>query len=295
MLCKKWTAADMPDLSGKVAIVTGANTGLGYKTSLELARKGAHVVMTARNINKGQQAIEQIQTQFPGAKLCLLQLDLTDTNTIATFAAELSNRFSSLDLLICNGGVVNLETRMQTSRGYEMHFATNHLGHFALTQALLPLLDKAEKARVVVVSSGGYAFGDLDFDDLHWQHRPYNRVKVYGTSKLANLLFVHQLNKQLANSNSSTIAVSAHPGLTASERQQAEGVGGCLSKWLASPLDTGVKPQLYAATAPDVKAGQYYGPRFGLRGSPAAKSLKPVATDDTAAKRLWQISTALLQ
>lgn len=291
----QWTVDNIPDMSGKIAVVTGGNAGLGHKTSLELARRGAQVVMACRSLDKGQVAEEAIRKEVPEAMIETISLDLIDSDSIEMFAKVFRSRHNQLHLLVNNAAVVNLERLQRTSAGHEMHMATNHLGHFALTGRLFPLLTATDRARVVTVSSGGYRFGVIDFDDLAWEKRTYNRTKAYGDSKLANLLFMRQLQKRFDSVGASAISVAAHPGLTGTERQQSIGVGGFVTRWLASPVSMGCLPQLFAATDPSVKGGDFYGPRYLMRGYPSQQNRSLKSLDMQVAAKLWQISEELTQ
>ncbi len=289
----KWGTSNIPDLSEKLAIVTGGNRGLGYKTSLELARRGASVIIACRSLEKGRSAAESILKTIPRANLEIIQLDLLDSDSISNFAQNFRARYNRLDILINNAGVVNLEKRQVTMDGREMHMATNHLGHFALTGRLFPTLIATEKARVVTVSSVAYRTGTINFDDLDWQKREYNRFKSYGDSKLANLLFMKQLQNLFDSAGASAISVAAHPGITATERQQTIGAGGFIAHWLASPVRKGCLPQLLAATEPSVKAGEFYGPRYGIWGFPSLQKIKPGVLNSGVAEKLWRVSEDL--
>jgi len=284
---KKWSLLNMPDLSGRVAIVTGGNIGLGFKTSLELARKGVALTIACRSVKKGEEAAEKIRSEITEADISVISLDLTNSDSIDQFSQEFLAKKSRLDLLINNAGVVNLERLQLTPDGQEMHMATNHLGHFSLTGKLFPLLAKTDDARVVLVSSLAYRQGEIVFSDFSWKHRQYNRMKCYGDSKLANMLFMLSLNEKFESLGSSAIAVAAHPGLTGTERQQSIGIGGLVAKWLASPVEKGCLPQLLAACEESVKAGDFYGPRFGLIGRPALQDLHSKALDGSLAEELW--------
>ncbi len=290
MLEKNWSLASIPNQSGKTVIVTGGNIGLGFKSALELARKGAHVVIACRSLAKGNEAMDRICQEVPGAALEVIQLDLSDRDSIKSFADTFCQSHDSLDILINNAGVVNLETLQRCPEGHEMHMATNHLGHFALTGLLAHKLLSTKNSRVVTLSSGAYKSGEIDFSDFKREIRPYSRVKAYGDSKLANLLFAHQLQKYFQSQNANCISVSAHPGLTGTERQQSIGIGGNLARWLASPVEKGVRPQLLAATSPQVEAGGFYGPRFVAWGAPALLKLEPEIITDELAKELWDYS-----
>ena len=284
---RKWSLFDIPNLSGKVAIVTGGNVGLGFKTSLELARKGVAVTIACRSVEKGEEAAKKIKSEISEADVSVLSLDLINSNSIEKFSQDFSSKNNKLDLLINNAGVVNLENHQLTPEGQEMHMATNHLGHFSLTGKLFPLLTKTDDARVVLVSSLAYRQGVIDFSDFSWNHRKYDRMKCYGDSKLANMLFMHSLNGKFKSLGSTAIAVAAHPGLTGTERQQSIGIGGLVAKWVASPVEKGCLPQLLAACEATAKAGEFYGPKFGLIGRPVLQKLHSKALDYSLAKALW--------
>jgi len=283
-----WSSKDIPNLSGKTALITGGNKGLGFQSALELSKKGAKVIISCRDVEAGLKAKKKIMTEVPAAEIEVIPLDLTDLVSIKHFSETVKQNFERLDILLCNAGVVNLEVRQLTKNGDEMHMATNHFGHFALTGLLLPLIIASENSRVVVVSSIAYKSGAIDFDDLNWEKREYNTLKCYGDSKLANLLFVKYLNQFLREKGASTIAVSAHPGLTGTERQQSIGIGGKLTKWIASPVEKGVRPQLLAAVDPQAEPNDFYGPRYGVVGKPVKLKLNRLVEHD--AVKLWELS-----
>ncbi|WP_196888530.1 oxidoreductase [Aureivirga sp. CE67] len=289
---KNWDTTKMPSQKGKNVIITGGNAGLGFQMSLELAKKGANVVIACRSKEKGWNAVERIQKELQNsdAKLDVIPMDLTDFNSIENFAKEYKAKYDTLDILINNAGVVNLIEKGTTASGLEMHMTTNHYGHFALTGRLFPLIKKTKNARVVTMSSGGYRWGVIDFDDLNWDKRPYDRVKSYGDSKLANMIFMRSLQLKFEKENISAISVAAHPGLSATERQQTIGIGGKLTKILAQPVYKGALPALRAATDPEVKGMEFYGPRFGMFGYPKLVKIKPMVFDDAVAERLWKVS-----
>ena len=206
----KWTTADIPDQTGRVAVITGSNTGLGYETAAALAAKGAHVVMAVRNLDKGKDAATLIHRSSPNADVALQELDLTSLDSIRAAAEQLRATHDHIDLLINNAGVM-YTPKSQTKDGFEMQFGTNHLGHFAFTGLLLDRLLPVAGSRVVTISSMGHRIrADIHFDDLQWE-QSYNRVSAYGQAKLANLLFTYELQRRLAP-NGTTIAVAAHPG-----------------------------------------------------------------------------------
>ncbi|MES0885174.1 oxidoreductase [Roseibium sp. SCP14] len=282
-----WTFSNIPDLTGKRTIVTGGNVGLGFKSALELARKGAEVIIACRRPESGGQAIARIYQELPAAKLSCLPLDLTDLTSVTRFADTFVSCHDRLDILLNNAGVVNLETLRHTGQGHEMHMATNHYGHFALTAHLFPLLLQTGNARVVTVTSGAYRVGEIRFDDMDWNERHYSRTKAYGDSKLANLLFTYALQTRFDLAGANALSLAAHPGLAATERQQSIGIGGRLSKWLAASVETGAAPQLRAATDPAAGKGDFYGPRFGIRGPASKIKVKRKALDNALAEELW--------
>ncbi|MCV6623771.1 MAG: oxidoreductase [Cellvibrionaceae bacterium] len=285
-----WQLSDIPDLSSKVAVVTGGNIGLGFQSSLQLSKNGATVIIACRSKEKGQRAVERILQQQPSAKLDVIELDLCDLKSVAQFSQQFSQRYAQLDILLNNAGVVNLAERSLSPAGHEMHLATNHYGHFALTLALFPQILNSPSARVVTVSSAGYKAGEIRFDDLDWHQREYNRIKSYGDSKLANLLFTEKLQRVFEALGSTAISVAAHPGLTGTERQQSIGVGGALARFLASPVEKGVRPQLLAATSAAVVGGDFYGPRFGLGGAVKNNAQVISKLDKSLADELWRHS-----
>ncbi|MDT5362671.1 MAG: hypothetical protein QOC69_4433 [Mycobacterium sp.] len=295
----KWTSADIPDQTGRVAVITGANTGLGYETAAALAAKGAHVVLAVRNLDKGKDAALRIAQATPGAKVELQELDLTSLDSVRSAAEQLKSDHDSIDLLINNAGVM-FTPKSTTKDGFELQFGTNHLGHFAFTGLLLDRVLAAPGSRVVTVSSVGHRFArqGIRFDDLQWD-RDYSRVGAYGQAKLANLLFTYELQRRLAGTQ--TIATAAHPGGSRTElTRNLPPLVGALTR-LVEPLfqdpDMGALPSLRAATDPGVQGGQYYGPDgFGeQRGYPKVVSSSAPSHDVDAQRRLWAVSEELTQ
>src|SRR5882757_6388404 len=287
----KWTTADIPDQTGRTAVITGANTGLGYETAAALAAKGTHVVLAVRNIEKGKEAARGIEQATPDAQVQLQELDLTSLDSIRAAADELKSRHDSIDLLINNAGVM-FTPKETTKDGFELQFGTNHLGHFAFTNLLLDRVLAAPGSRVVTVSSVGHRFArrGIRFDDLQWD-RSYSRVGAYGQAKLANLLFTYELQRRLQGTN--TIAVAAHPGGSNTELMRnlpvaIRGLGALLSP-LFQDADMGALPTLRAATDPGVLGGQYFGPDgFGeQRGYPKVVASSVASHDTDAQRRLW--------
>jgi NAD(P)-dependent dehydrogenase (short-subunit alcohol dehydrogenase family) len=297
----RWTAADIADQGGRVAVVTGANSGLGYITARELARHGARVVLACRSEVRGHEALARLIAEVPAADAELRALDMASLASIRAFADAVQASYPALDLLINNAGVMAIP-RQETADGFEMQFGTNHLGHFALTGLLLPLLINQPGSRVVTVSSNAHKPGKLDFDDLMHEHS-YRRWKVYSDSKLANLLFAYELQRRLSEVNAALISVAAHPGTAATNLVKP----GSEGNWLKQNVMTlgvriigqseaqGALPQLYAATAPDVRGGEYYGPN-GIaenRGYPKRVDSTSASKETAAATRLWKASEDL--
>ena len=293
----KWTTTDIPDQTGRTAVITGANTGLGYETAKALAAKGAHVVLAVRNTDKGNDAAARIGNATPGASVAVQELDLTSLDSVRTAAEQLHSKHDTIDLLINNAGVM-FTPKSTTKDGFELQFGTNHLGHFAFTGLLLDRLLPVPGSRVVTVSSVGHRFArnGINFDDLQWE-KDYNRVGAYGQAKLANLLFTYELQRRLQGTN--TVAAAAHPGGSRTElTRNLPPVVGAITK-LAEPLfqgaDMGALPTLRAATDLGVIGGQYFGPDgFGeQRGYPKVVASSRASHDIAAQRRLWTVSEEL--
>ncbi|MET7463922.1 oxidoreductase [Nonomuraea sp. NPDC005501] len=275
-----WTPADMPALDGRTAIVTGANSGIGLPTVLELARHGARVIATARSEAKGEEAVAAVRRAVPGARVERALLDLADLASVRAFAEGVDE----VDLLINNAGV-GMTPRSLTKDGFELQFGTNHLGHFALTGLLLPKLLARPGTRVVTVSSDAHTRGRLDFDDLTLE-RGYGRMSAYGRSKLANLLFALELQRRAERAQADLKSVATHPGATATNIVKVGPLKPLLGLFLLSP-ETGALPSLYAATSPDIRGGEFVGPKLRLL-TPSAD-----AASEELAARLWDVSTEL--
>ncbi len=298
-MANRWTANDIPRQDGRTAIVTGANSGIGLVAARELARAGARVVLACRNASKGAEAVSGITAAVPAAQVELASLDLGSLDSIRAFGERFSAANDSLDLLVNNAGVM-AAPRTLTVDGFELQFGTNHLGHFALTAHLMPLLAGREGARVVSVSSGAHRTGRMKFDDLHGE-RSYGRWSAYGQSKLANLLFTFELDRRLRGSDSPARAMAAHPGYAATNLQfaavphyeaMAMSVGNAI---FAQSAEMGALPTLYAATHTDLEGGSYVGPdgMFEMRGHPQLVATSEAARDESAAARLWEVSEEL--
>jgi NAD(P)-dependent dehydrogenase (short-subunit alcohol dehydrogenase family) len=293
------TQAEIPSQPGRTAVITGATGGLGYETALALAKAGSEVILAGRDDRKGQSAVEKISREVTGARVSYEHLDLASLASVADFAQRMHTR-QSLDLLINNAGVMALPRRQTTADGFEMQFGTNHLGHFALTARLMPLLRRANGPRVVSVSSLAHRTGFIDFDDLQGA-RVYSPWKAYGQSKLATLMFALELQRRSDAAGWNLISNAAHPGF-ARTNLFASGPGGLLSLAtdFAAPLfgqsaADGARPILFVATSPEARSGAYYGPGgIGeLRGAPAPALVMPRARDAAAAARLWEVSEKL--
>lgn len=289
----KWTEQHIPDQHGRVAIVTGANTGLGFETARMLAERGATVVLAVRDIEKGRQAAARIT-----GDVAVQALDLTSLDSIRSAAAGLRTAYPRIDLLINNAGVM-YTPRRTTADGFELQFGTNHLGHFALTGLLLDRLLPVPGSRVVTVSSTGHRIrAAIHFDDLQWE-RSYSRAGAYGQSKLANLMFTYELQRRLA-AHGTTIAVAAHPGVSNTELIRNTPTALRVPVTRLAPLLTqrpemGALPTLRAATDPSVVGGQYYGPgnRGEIRGYPKPVTSSPDSHDEAVQRRLWTVSEEL--
>jgi NAD(P)-dependent dehydrogenase (short-subunit alcohol dehydrogenase family) len=292
----KWTAEQIPDQSGRIAVITGANSGLGLVTARELARKGARTVLACRNQAKGREARRAIETRAPTARVEVAELDLASLDSVRAFAERLRSEHDGIDLLINNAGVM-ATPRGRTSDGFELQFGTNHLGHFALTGLLIDMLEGRDDARVVTLSSGAHRIGKIAFDNLGGERR-YFRWRAYGQSKLANLLFALELDRRLCAAGSAVKSVAAHPGYAATNLQHAgptrldELLMVLPNKVIAQNDEMGALPTLYAASKPGIEGGTYVGPD-GLaeqRGHPTQVAPNAAARDEAVARRLWEVS-----
>lgn len=299
-----WTAADMPDLTGRVAVVTGANSGIGLQTARQLAAHGAHVTLAVRDVARGEAAAEQIRGWAPGSDLDVARLDLTDLSSVREFSTSWSEGHpNGLDLLVNNAGIMATPRRV-TPDGFESQFATNHLGHFALTGLLLPALVARPRSRVVSVSSQAHRMGRMNFEDLMGERR-YRSWGAYGQSKLANLLFIAELQRRLDLTGIAMLAVTSHPGYAATNLQT---VGPRLRNrgWqarmvelanhvVAQSSEMGALPSLFAATAPGLPGNSYIGPNgpFEARGYPHLVGRSTAAKSGPDARRLWAVSEEL--
>ncbi len=293
----KWTSDDVPGQQGRLAVVTGANTGLGFETARVLAARGASVVLAVRDTDKGKRAAARIAGTAPGADVMVQPLDLASLESVRAAAGELRARHPRIDLLINNAGVM-FPPKQTTVDGFELQLGTNHLGHFALTGLLLEQMLPVPGSRVVTVSSQAHRIrARINFDDLQSQ-RSYRRVAAYSQSKLANLLFTYELARRLSGAaTTTTIAVAAHPGLAATEltRHTPAIAAFFYARVISQNPAMGALPVLRAATDPGVLGGQYYGPAgiFGARGYPKLAESSRQSRDTAIQRRLWTVSEEL--
>lgn len=298
---RDWTTNDIPDLSGKVIIVTGANSGIGFETAKELARKGAHTILACSSMEKSKDASQRIRAEVPNASLEPMRLDLSSLKSVRTFAGTFKASHKQLNVLVNNARIMWVPYG-KTEDGFESHFGTNHLGHFALTGLLLDVLLKTPGSRVVTVSSSGHRMGNMDFDHLMYEGGiGYQRQRAYGRSKLANLLFTFELQRRFDALQANAIATAAHPG--GSNTNLARHVENRWYFRLLRPLmgaltqsaAMGALPTLRAATDPEAKGGDYFGPGGFMegRGYPIKVGCSSTARDVSLAKRLWSVSEEL--
>ncbi|KAB1198618.1 MULTISPECIES: oxidoreductase [Haloferax] len=301
----EWTVDDVPDLSGKTVIVTGANSGIGFEATKAFTESGAHVVMACRSLDRGNAAMAEIRSDVPASSLSVAKLDLADLDSVHRFADEFAADYGSLHVLCNNAGVMAIPRR-ETQQGFETQFGVNHLGHFALSARLFPLLrDTPGETRLVSVSSGLHERGRMNFDDLHGERR-YDEWDAYAQSKLANLLFAFELDRRLTASGIDDVSsVGAHPGYAATNLQvRGPEETGSTVRLLLSKLGNaifaqsaanGALPLLYASVESEVESGSYVGPQglFEMRGYPGVTEPSERARDPKAAARLWDVSEEL--
>lgn len=285
-----WTPNDIPDLSGKTVLITGANSGLGLESTRMLAGRGARVVLACRNRDKGEQAMDEVRAAHPEARLDLMQVDLSDLASVRDFAHEFRQHYAQLDVLMNNAGIM-APPLQHTKDGFEMQFGVNHLAHFALTGLLLDQLETAPDPRIVLISSFAHRMGDIYFDNLNAE-KWYKRWNFYGQSKLANLMHALELHRRLRADGSSIRAVPVHPGYSATGLQRTVAGGGFFNALFAQSQTKGAYPQVFAATSERAESGQYYGPD-GFRelwGLPAEARMRKLAKNEEVARQLWRVS-----
>ena len=296
-----WTTADMPDLTGKVMIVTGANSGIGYEAAREFARKGAQTILACRSMDKAQLALDRIQIEIPDAQAEIMQLDLASLESVRQFAEAFKAKYDRLDVLLNNAGIMMVPYG-ETKDGFERQFGTNHLGHFALTGLLIDLLSETPGSRVVNVSSNGHRIGKMNFDNLMYEGgKNYSSTGAYGRSKLANLLFTYELQRRFEDQELGAIAVAAHPGTSDTnlgvhlEERRAFKVMRSIFDQMGQSAAMGALPSIRAAVDPNVTGGQYYGPRgtMEMKGYPVLVPSNKASHDLADAQRLWDVSEEL--
>ncbi len=290
----KWSWNDIPSQQGRVAIVTGANSGIGFATARALAGAGSVVVLACRNLDKGEAAVEQIRSGDASLKVEIMELDLADLASVRNFAEGFNKEYDHLDVLVNNAGVMALPKRWETPQGFEMHFGTNHLGHFALTGLLIEKLKDTAEARVVTVSSVAEMIGHVNFDDLS-ARRNYNRWRAYGQSKIANLLFTYELQRRFEALEVDALSVAAHPGWTATNLQSHSLALRTVNPIVGQKSVMGSLPILFAATSEKAKGGAYYGPGGFMQSRGYPKQVRSTARshDLEVAARLWAVSEDL--
>ena len=300
-MSKNWTVNEIPNLTGKIALITGANSGIGYEAAKEFSRKGAHTILATRSVAKGTDTEKRIRAEIPDAKLEPMVLDLASLKSVRAFADTFNATHTRLDLLINNAGIMMVPYGT-TEDGFEQQFGTNHLGHFALTGMLIDLLLKTPNARVVNVSSNAHRFADLDFDNLMFDNEEaYTPMKSYGNSKLANLLFTYEMQRLLEAQNANMIAVTAHPGISTTNLANHLAHPFLMKtltplfSWMLQDAAMGALPSIRAAVDPNVVGGQYFGPdgRNQQKGYPVVVPSNDASHKTEDARRLWEVSEEL--
>ena len=297
---QQWTTGDIPDLTGKVVLVTGANSGIGFEAAKEFARHGARTILACRNLAKAGAALVQLRAEIPAAAAEIMLLDLANLDSVRRFAAEFKDQNDRLDVLANNAGIM-MNPYTQTMDGFESQFGTNHLGHFALTGLLLELLVTTPNSRVVTVSSGGHRMGRMDFENLMFEQGGYSPARAYGRSKLANLLFTYELQHRIEAVGADIKAMAAHPGGSDTnlgrhlEDRPLFKLWGPMMSLFTQSAAMGALPTLRAAVDPEVVGGQYFGPggRLEQRGHPVPVRSNRASHDEADARRLWAVSEEL--
>lgn len=289
-----WNIENIKDQSNKVIVITGASSGLGKEATRVLAEKNAKIIMAVRNVKKGEVVATKIRNEFPTANIDVHQLDLGSLKSIKSFSENFSSSFDRLDILINNAGVM-MCPYSKTEDGFEIQMGTNHLGHFALTGHLMPLLKSTKNSRLVATSSLAHRQGDIDFSDLNWGNRKYKTGKAYGDSKLANLYFAYELANRQSEDVDAPIVTIAHPGWTKTELDRHSGLAKFLGNIVAQTVQMGTLPSLRAATDEQAKSSNYFGPSriMEMRGHPILVQSNKLSHDTEKAKKLWDLSEEL--
>ncbi len=291
---KKWNTQYIPNQKGKVVIITGATSGLGKEAAKVFTQKGATVIMPVRNVEKAKLVREDILKLNPNAKIDIRSLDLSSLNSIKLFAEEISKSYDQLDILINNAGIMYCPYS-KTQDGFEMQMGTNHLGPYALTAQLMPLLMKTANSRIVNTASLAHLTGNIDFEDINWENRKYKTMQAYADSKIANLYFHYNLAKKLKGQNNAPSVIAAHPGWTKTELDRHIGIVGIISSIIGQKAEKGVLPTLRAATDPDATSGDYFGPDGfrEMRGNPVKVKSNVMSLNSQKAEQLWTLSEKL--
>ena len=290
----RWNNSQITGQAGRVVLITGANSGLGKEAARVLALRNARVIMAVRDTEKGRVVAEEIRDEYANAQILVKKMDLASLESVRQFAEEVLKEFERLDILINNAGLM-MCPYAKTEDGFEIQMGINHLGHFALTGLLLPLLINTEGSRIVVTSSSAHNFGNIDFEDINWEKRKYNTQKAYGDSKLANLYFTYELVRILDGMDGCPLVTAAHPGWTSTELQRHSKLFMFMNKIFGQDVETGTLPTLRAAVDPEAKPGDYYGPSrfFEMRGNPVKVNSNRRSHDEQRARQLWEISEKL--
>lgn len=287
----KWNTNNIPDQAGKVVIITGATSGLGKEAAKVLTGKNATVIMAVRNTLKGEEVAGEIKKSLPEAKIEVRKLDLGSLSSVKSFSEQILADYNRLDILINNAGVMMCPFS-KTEDGFEIQMGTNHLGHFALTGLLMPLLKETKGARIVATSSIAHRPGNIDFEDINWGKRKYNTTKAYGDSKLANLYFAYELARKFKDNPNAPVVTAAHPGYTSTELQRHNLFWRIMNPIMGQEVGQGALPTLRAATDLEAKGGDYFGPSGfqELKGSPIVVKSNEMSYNEANAKRLWEVS-----
>lgn len=294
MAANKWTHNNIPNQNGRVAIVTGSTSGLGKEAAIVLADKDARVILAVRNKEKGEKVIKEIQDSHPEASLEVIRLDLASLDTVHSFADHFKNKYDRLDILINNAGVM-MPPYSKTADGFEIQMGVNHLGHFALTGLLMPILKATDQARIVATSSIAHRQGNINFEDIHWEERDYKTGQAYGDSKIANLYFAYELARKLKGESNAPLVTAAHPGWTTTELQRHSTFFKVLNPIFGQSVEKGTLPTLRAAIDPDAEPGDYFGPSgfMEMNGYPKVVGSNALSQDGDKARQLWTLSEAL--
>jgi NAD(P)-dependent dehydrogenase (short-subunit alcohol dehydrogenase family) len=287
----KWDSNNIPDQRGKVIILTGSSSGIGFEAARVLASKNATIIIAVRNMEKGNAAANKIRAQHNNSDIQVMELDLASLESVRVFASRFKEKYEKLDILINNAGVM-IPPYSKTDDGFELQFGTNHLGHFALTGLLMEFLNKSNEARIVNVSSAAHKYGKIDFADLNWEKRKYKPISAYGDSKIANLYFTYELKRKLEKSKSNVKVTAAHPGWTATDLQRHSSIFEFLNKFFAMQIWQGALPTLKAAFDNEAQSGDYYGPDGWQewRGYPQKVESNKLSHDKIIAEKLWDVS-----